>query len=50
MLLSDTQINELAQPFANMLNSLQNFYDNPQNKEKYKEWYVKKYGREPEDM
>lgn len=50
MQLENRQITELASPFAKMVNSLEEFYKNPENKKKYKEWYLKKYGCEPKEV
>ena len=49
MLLDEKQIMELAKPFVGMVDSLVEFYNDPQNQKKYQEWYVKKYGCLPEE-
>lgn len=50
MQLENTQIIELAKPFAKMVESINEFYNDPENKRKYKEWYLKKYGCEPKGV
>lgn len=50
MLLNNEQVTELAKPFAKMLDSMREFYDDPENKQKYREWHLKKYGREPSEV
>ena len=50
MLLNNEQVIELAQPFAKMLDSMREFYNDPENKQKYREWYLKKYGCEPKEV
>ena len=50
MQLENTQVTELAKPFIEMVDSLNEFYNNPENKRKYNEWYLKKYGSEPKEV
>ena len=50
MQLENTQVIDLAKPFAKMVDSLKEFYNNPENKRKYREWYLKKYGCEPKEV
>lgn len=50
MLLENTQVIELAKPFIEMLNSIENFYNNSENKRKYIEWHIQKYGCKPEGV
>jgi hypothetical protein len=47
--LTQDQITELARPFVGMVGALREFYSDPQNEKKYREWYLKKYGHEPTD-
>lgn len=50
MLLDKAQVNELAKPFVAMANTLAEFYNDPENKRKYQEWYFKKYGCKPNEV
>lgn len=50
MTLQEKQVNELAKIFAGMTNSMMEFFENPQNKKEYQEWYLKKYGRLPAEV
>ena len=45
--LTSLQVSELAKPFANMLDSIAKFYENPQVKKEFEEWHLKKFGRKP---
>lgn len=47
MQLENAQITELAKPFVAMLDSIGEFYKDPQNIKRYREWHLKKYGRLP---
>lgn len=49
-MLDDRQVTELANIFVNMADSIREFYDDPQNKKEYQDWYLKKYGRLPEEV
>lgn len=44
MLLDEKQATELAKPIAKMADALEEFFKDPQNKKKYREWHLKKYG------
>lgn len=44
MKLKDRQIDELARLLVGMVDSIREFYDNPQNQKAYREWYLKKFG------
>ena len=50
MLLETAQITELAKPFVAMADSMKEFFENPQNKQAYNEWYLRKYGHLPEEQ
>lgn len=50
MTLDDKQVTELAGAFKHMVNSLGEFFSDPQNKKKYNEWHLKKYGFLPKEM
>ena len=50
MQLEERQLTELAKPFVAMVDSIREFYNDPVNKEKYREWYLKKYGLEPREV
>jgi hypothetical protein len=47
--LTHTQVNDLAKPFASMLDSISKFYENPKNEKGFREWHLKKYGCEPDN-
>ncbi len=47
--LSPSQIANLAKPLVGMVQTIADFYKNPQNEQAYREWYIKKYGHEPKD-
>lgn len=44
MPLDEKLVTELAKPFAKMVKSLEGFYSDPENKKKYQEWHLQKYG------
>ncbi len=46
--LDTRQVDELANFFVGMADSMREFYENPQNAERYREWHLKKYGCLPE--
>lgn len=50
MLLSDAQVTALAKVIASKADSIREFYENPDNQKKYKEWHLKKYGCLPEEQ
>lgn len=50
MRLDNAQVTELARPFAMMADSIKEFYKDSENKKKYREWYLKKYGCEPKEV
>ena len=45
--LTSSQITELANPFKGMLDSISEFYENPNNEKGFREWHLKKFGCEP---
>lgn len=50
MQLENRQINELAKPFVTMATAIKEFFDDSENKRKYREWYLQKYGCEPKEV
>lgn len=46
--LNTTQVTELAKTFVGMVDTLTEFFANPQVKKDYEEWHMKKYGCMPE--
>lgn len=50
MQLDERQVMELAKPFAKMTDTLTEFYNNPENMKKYREWYLRKYGVELDEV
>lgn len=50
MTLTESQVTDLAQPFTSMLESISKFYENPINRNKYREWHLKKFGCEPGEI
>lgn len=47
--LSSSQITNLAKPIVGMVQTIADFYKDPQNEKAYREWYIRKYGHEPKD-
>ena len=47
--LSPAQITNLAKPIVGMAQAIQDFYKDPQNEKRYRDWYFQKYGHEPKD-
>lgn len=47
IVLSESQIMDLARPFAMNIDIIKEFYRDPKNKKSYRDWYIKKYGCEP---
>ena len=45
--LSNAQVEELARPLMKMSQAMAEFFENPVNKSKYREWHLRKYGCEP---
>lgn len=45
--LSNAQVEDLAKPLVNVITA---FFENPINQSKYREWHLRKYGCEPENM
>lgn len=50
MQLDNRQITELAKPFVAMADSIKEFFNDSENKRKYREWHLQKYGCEPEEV
>lgn len=50
MQLEKAQITELAKSFTTMIGTLTEFYNNSENRKKYKEWHIQKYGCEPKEV
>ena len=48
MKLDDKQISELAKGIV--ANSIIEFYKDPNNQARYREWYLQKYGTEPSEV
>ena len=48
MTLTHSQVTDLADPFVAMIDSLVEFFKDPENKSAYQKWYREKYGCEPE--
>ena len=49
MALEDKQVTELAKGCVSMVNSIREFFNDPQNRKKYNEWHLRKYGFLPEE-
>lgn len=47
--LSQSQMTNLAKPIVGMAQVIQDFYKDPRNEKRYREWYLHKYGHEPKD-
>lgn len=50
MILEDKQVTELAKGCASLVNSIGEFFDDPQNRKNYNEWHLRKYGFLPKEM
>lgn len=50
MQLETAQVTELAKHFVGMADTIKEFYNNSENKRKYREWYLQKYGSEPNEV
>ena len=50
MKLSKEQVNSLAHPLVGMLETISEFFKDPQNEREYQEWYLAKYGKPAEDV
>lgn len=50
MLLDDYQVKSLAKSFVGMVDKLTEFYSDPENKKKYQEWHLQKYGCLPKEV
>ena len=44
------QVTDLARPFVGMVDAIVEFYKDPKNQQAYREWYLKKYGHEPDEV
>ena len=49
VVLNTTQVTELAKSFVGMVDTLREFFEDPQVKKDYEEWHIKKYGCMPEN-
>lgn len=50
MQLENNQVTQLAKIFVNMVDKLAEFYSDPENKKKYQEWHLQKYGCLPKEV
>ena len=50
MLLDETRAIDLAKGVASMVDSIQEFFEEPNIKQKYQEWHLKKYGYLPDEQ
>lgn len=50
MLLSQSQVVDLASPLGGMRKMVEEFFKDPKNQKKYQEWYLKKYGCKPKEV
>lgn len=46
--LTPGQITDLAKPLVGMVQIITDYFKDPQHEKAYREWYIKKYGKEPE--
>ena len=44
-MLSSTQVDDLARTVAMISDTIEGFFNNPENEKAYQDWYLKKYGR-----
>ena len=47
--LNVNHITNLARPFVGMIGQIEEFFKDPQTQQDYREWFIRKYGRSPED-
>lgn len=50
MQLEDNQVTQLAKIFVNMVDKLDEFYSDPENKKKFLDWHLRKYGHLPNEQ
>ena len=50
MQLETAQATELARYLVTIADSIKEYYKDSENKKKYREWYLKKYGCEPKEV
>lgn len=49
--LTPQQIEDLARPFAGMVNRILAYYDDPEHEKEFQEWYLREYGHPaPKDV
>ena len=48
-MLTQSQVKDLAQHFVGIRNSLEKFFNDPENKQAYREWHREKYGCYPDE-
>lgn len=49
MNITQRQVVDLANHFVCIKDSLEKFFDDPENKQAYRKWYREKYGCEPDE-
>ena len=50
MQLENAQITELAKPLVALADTIMEFYNDSENKRKYREWHLQKFGCEPKEV
>lgn len=45
--LTQEQVIDLAKPFIGMAQTIRDFFKDPAHEKAYREWYARKYGKEP---
>lgn len=48
-MLNQSQVKDLAHHFVSIRDSLEKFFDDPENKQAYREWHQEKYGCDPDE-
>lgn len=48
--LTPNQVTDLAKPFVGMIDTIAKCYENPEVMKGFKEWHLKKFGYEPNEV
>lgn len=49
MQLTQSQVADLSNHFVGIRDSLEKFFNDPENQKAYQKWYLEKYGKTPEE-
>ena len=48
--LTISQVNDCARHLAKNVETIANFFKDPENMKRYREWHIRKYGYEPQEV